>query len=566
MTLRKSIREKIGQWSRKGKAKRTKEMWHVPKRSSLGQTREIIKILVDLNLDNKTWNRNNQENVNRELARRGFTQSGTMLTPTAFGTLIALVKYFGYIFVKDKVITVTKAGKAFLKDSIDQFREQLFKFQITNPLITRYCRNILVFPFKETLKLLLKLKYLTRNELGYIVFMNFKKHEDFNPVARRVLEFRNLPEKIKKKKIKEFKDTSEGNVALVKAPSVNYFISFLHQADLCEKIKIKGKRAIKPKNKTRIKALLKKYKKAYPFNFQDDLTLWIGYIGAPTRLNPPRKRIIRLKNPREKNKLILIYQNSEIIEGGLINAVKEIEVPLFDNEKYLIKVFELRKGTNIGSFDIVCNEHKREVIIDLKKTKRPKPFSKKDWARLIKEHIESPDFDKEYKNLLRTLQKVLKIKINKKRIRGGRFEFLLYKFLQQLQKEGLVKHLNWNGEIKKFGIANPATGGRTGLPDITFSIENIDFVLELTTIKSRSTQWSAEGSSVPDHIRNFKKQKKKKWVVGLFCAPIQFQRNVKALKSGLKDDGIPILCYDVDTLISVFLSKDPLKRLRKRLS
>lgn len=37
-----------------------------------------------------------------------------------------------------------------------------------------------------------------------------------------------------------------------------------------------------------------------------------------------------------------------------------------------------------------------------------------------------------------------------------------------------------------------------------FVIDDIHFVLELTTIKPKSMQFRAEGSSVPDHVRLYK--------------------------------------------------------------
>jgi len=550
---------RIGKWSRKGMPRKTKEMWHIPKRASFEQIKEIVKILIELNLNNKIY-KGNAIKINRELARRGLTQSGTILTPSAFGTLIALVKYFGYLFIKDGKIIVTDAGIKLLKDPINQFKNQLLKLQITNPLISEDCENIFIFPFKETLKLLLELKYLTNNEFGYIIFMNFKKGEYFDEIVKKILKFRKLKQAKREKIIEEFKKTPEGNVTLAKAPSVGYFISFLLHANFCNKTKINGEPAIELKNINETRMLLDKFGDAEPFNFGDDQNLWIKYIGNPDRLYPPREKQIKFKDPTQKDKLILISQNGEQIDADVINAVSEIRVPLFDNEKYLINVFEFKKGFNIGAFEITSAKDREEILIDLKDIKPMKALTPDEWAKLIQEHIKSPDFDNMYKAQLNALNKILNIKIKNGRLRGGRLEFLFYKFLKQLKKQGLIEDLKWNGKLGKYGINQPAPGGKQGLPDIIFSINNFYFVLELTTIKNKSTQWSAEGSSVPDHIRTFLKQTKKGQVIGIFCAPIQFERNINALKSNLKDINIPILCYEVDSLIEIFLSPDPLKR------
>lgn len=560
MGLRELIRRTISKW-KPYKEKRNKVMWHVPKRSSFYQLKGIIQILLDLELDNRTWGTSNKNRVNRELARRRLTQSRTMLTSSAFGTLVAMVKYFGYIYVnEDRKIMITKAAKRFIENPTDQFKEQILKLQITNPLILSYCENIFVFPFKEILKLLLILEYLTMDEIGYVVFMNFKNEGDFEKIVKEILKFRALPKEEREKEIEEFKETPEGHVTLAKAPSSSYFIKFLSHAQICEIIGRGLETKIKLINKSEIESLIKKYEGCRVFDFKDNLDLWIKYIGDPDKLCPPREIIIKLKDPAQKGKLILIYQNNELIGGDEINAVNEIKVPLFDNEEFVIKIFEIKNGKLLGKFKMSLAKEEREIIIDLEKVKIQRLRSKEDRSLLIREHIESDNYDSEYSDKLETLKNILGKEIEDGRLRGGRLEFLVYKLLEQLKKEGLINELKWNGGIKKYGIAQPAPGL---LPDIIFNIKDIYFILEITTIKARSTQWSAEGASVPDHIRDFSERNKNKKVVGIFCAPIQHERNINILKNSLRDEKIPILCYEVDELISILLSKDPLNEFLK---
>ena len=40
------------------------------------------------------------------------------------------------------------------------------KLQITNPIINKDCENIYVFPFRFMLKILLRLKYLDKEEIA----------------------------------------------------------------------------------------------------------------------------------------------------------------------------------------------------------------------------------------------------------------------------------------------------------------------------------------------------------------------------------------------------------------
>ena len=100
------------------------------------------------------------------------------------------------------------------------------------------------------------------------------------------------------------------------------------------------------------------------------------------------------------------------------------------------------------------------------------------------------------------MNKVLGLdKLNDKSLRGAYFEYYAYKMLLKLLDLKVIDNVIWNGKIGKYGLPTQAPGGKTGTPDIIFTIDDTDYVLELTTIKSKSGQFAAEGSSVPDHIR-----------------------------------------------------------------
>lgn len=92
-------------------------------------------------------------------------------------------------------------------------------------------------------------------------------------------------------------------------------------------------------------------------------------------------------------------------------------------------------------------------------------------------------------------------------------------------------------------VTTPAPGGKTGTPDIIFKIEEIDFVLEVTTFRPKSTQFTAEGASVPDHVRLYKEQISNQ-VVGIFCAPQIHLRNTNIMKSSLLKDSVNLICIN----------------------
>ena len=75
------------------------------------------------------------------------------------------------------------------------------------------------------------------------------------------------------------------------------------------------------------------------------------------------------------------------------------------------------------------------------------------------------------------------------------------------------------------------------------------------TIKAKSLQFSAEGSSVPDHIRLYQ-QETGKDVVGVFCAPTIHERNTAAMKSTIAPYGIELHCITDKELVELLLTKD----------
>jgi len=123
----------------------------------------------------------------------------------------------------------------------------------------------------------------------------------------------------------------------------------------------------------------------------------------------------------------------------------------------------------------------------------------------------------------------------------------------------------WYGNIGKYGICEPAPGGKEGNPDIIFEIDNYVFILELTTFRGNRGQWSsAEASSVPDHIAKFKKFIPHKKVVGIFSAPSihpQLEQNLKL--NALKENVGMIFKPSIE--FAIFLAKTSRKELKDSL-
>lgn len=289
MRLRKVKKRRTTIWSRKGRPKRTKEIWHFPKRASLLQTQGFVRILKELGFHEKSWTKARKETFNTELAKQGYTESGSPLAPSSLRTLEALVKYLGFVYVDNKgktpLMHITDAGLELLRDPVKALETQMAKLQITNPGILKDCIGIKTFPFRTTLKLLVELGYLSYEEIGYLLFTKLKSEGDYPLVRDEIIRFRELPLSKKEAQLGQFLTTPEGNVILGQAPTVGYYVMLCIGTDLCMR---DGKMLrIKEGKEKEIQELLKKFEAVKPYNFGDDLPLWIEYYGNPKRLAPP---------------------------------------------------------------------------------------------------------------------------------------------------------------------------------------------------------------------------------------------------------------------------------------
>ena len=182
---------------------RDKEFWLIPKRANLHQSVVLLKGICELGYVDKAWNAAKQDRLGSYLGKRGATRDGKTITPQSLRTLLASIpQYFGFTFINTdttpSTLIVTNAGfklinefEIFLEEyhysslkdaernsgTIDYsktYLNQFLKLQITNPVILKDCRNILVFPLLFVLRILKKTRYLTYEELAYFIFNSFK--------------------------------------------------------------------------------------------------------------------------------------------------------------------------------------------------------------------------------------------------------------------------------------------------------------------------------------------------------------------------------------------------------
>lgn len=576
------------------KKTRTKEIWHIPKRCNAHQTIAILHAIIAGKINTTKWTSQKQEQVSSWLGKHGATRNGRAISHQAIRTLLALPKYLGLIYINEETtpntILVTAAGKEAvrfhhpfpkvksLKDpsTIEVskiIRKQMLKLQITNPIILKDCENIFVFPFRTTLQLLLDLGYLDVQEIGYIVFRNMKKQDEIDLIKKEILQFRKISQADRESLMSAYKKTEIGQLTLVKAPTTLYYISLCKATGICEESSIvppnypKKLTTLKLTNKysgieKKIRRFLDVFKDSNPFDFQEDTRLWVSYIGNPKRMCTPRARNILLKADNDFECLIMISQESIDLGWGILTPGAELPVPLFDDEIYDINIFDVHQAKLIGTWNKrTIKNDKSKIVIDLGSSVSVPRLTESDYCRLILEICNGKALDSLFGRYVRLLERILKRKFPISYLRGARLEYLFSKLLGLLEQGGKIQDLVWNGKLAQYGLPRPAPGGKHGIPDIVFKLGSTIYVLELTTIIPRALQWSAEGASVPDHIRNIITQHGTTDVVGIFAAPIQHKRNINALKGNLKSDNIKILCIEIEKLLELLNKKDIQKEI-----
>lgn len=555
-----------------GRTEGLKNFWFIPKRANVHQMVALLHGIKLRKYHNKKWNTTKQDDLSLELKRLGATNTGKKIQPQGMRTLLASLHYLGFVYLdNNSFLQVTKAGERFydlhksdlkkienLKTSSDtiDFSEEIYnqmkKLQITNPLIISYCEDILLFPFRYVLELLQDLEYLDLEELALIVF-NAKDRNNLEFTKQEILNFRNLDEKFREKTVELFKETKMGNITLKKAPSAGYFMQLCTGTGYIDRVKVKPINKskniscikIKEQYDSDIKTMLNYYKDTEAYDYGNDLELWIEYFGDPHQLLPPKNFTIINKLPYEV--YIEVYKDdTNLILAEILGEELEVSFAIFENKRYKVKCFNIVTGDLLYKQDIdVRNKNNIQIIKDilLDNSESFKSYAKLDNVTLRKEVLEHSNAKYFSKKMLRKIdiieRKTGNFKISSN-LRGAQYEFLFYLLLINYKNDGLIDEVLWNGKIGKYNLPVPAPGGKLGTADIIFQINDKHYILELTTIKSKSGQEKAELSSVPDHVRQYKRKLENNHenVYGIFIAPLIHERVDYAMKSNLQQEEV----------------------------
>jgi len=573
------------------KKDRTKELWHIPKRGSVHQTIYMVYMLTWDKLINKAWTQSKQEFVGTEMGKAGLTKSGKSISHQSVRTLLANVpKYLGFVMINNSttpsIINVTNVGKKLIahhrisevqvEKNLDEYekkkvlitKSEIFKLQmskllITNPVINTDCQNILLFPFLTTLKLISELEFLDIEEIAYILF-RMKSPDEYDLIKTRITNFRKIDKEDRDREISEYRKTNEGNLTLVKAPTARYFMYLCESTGLCAVSDIylnqlgKNKRALTILDHVEAERILSNHDINDVYDFKNNLKLWYEYFGDPQKTKPPFDLTIRIKSKDEQ--LIIINHLDDLVFGGTSNSEnQEITFPVFSKEKYDLTLYDFNTGNVSKQSELIPTKQSPILEFKISNNNDQKQETVDEIVKGLHE-ISSKKFDgfdQKFLKKIQILNKILGISYQDSNRRGARLEQLFYNLLDQLRVNNIIDDLVWYGDIGQYGIPKPAPGGKYGNPDITFTIDDHLFVLELTTIYGNRGQWnSSEASSVPDHIISTHKKYPEKHVVGIFCAPTIHSQLKRNLELHCQDSGVKISFIQIDELADLLSKTD----------
>lgn len=559
------------------------DYWLIPKRANIHQVWCLIDGIKARNANGRAWNPTLQNDLGVNLKRWGATNDGRNISPQAMRTLNAYAQYLGFTYLDTTttptVIRITKAGELFwenCKPYIQQLKNlivdekkslqtaedvkfQLEKLQLTNPIEKSKCTNVLLFPFRITLKLLLDLEYLDHEELAMYVF-GMKEEAEYTFIKTQIENFRKLPLSSRRNLVEAFKQTTLGQLSLVKAPSSGYYTTICEKTGIIykssEEVSNSGKKISTIRlqdgaGKYAQEILNQKYAGVLPYDFGDDLRLWIEYFGNPNRTETPINAVVI--NQTKATLLVTVQDPSQYaLVTKLLQPDEAIDFGAFIGDTYKIRLFSSTQKQQLKDIHFTPTKDQHYLYLGTNVTDVKKIETVEEISAKITEHINASYFAGEMAQTLRTLK--LQANIDRESdsmLRGAYLESLFYELLHLLEKAGKVSKVVWNGRYNELGLPSPAPGGKNGTPDILFDVKGTTFVLELTTMKAKSMQEKAECVSVPDHIRLVTLESNQP-VKGIFAAPIIHERITNLMKATAQHNNNNLGCITIPNLLKLF--------------
>lgn len=563
------------------------DVWPLPKSASFVQFVGMVEELINQQMSGKTWNHAKQEALATAMRNRNLTV-GRNMSGQRVRTLFANgPKFLGFAFTDEASgratspkIVVTEAGHALAREELlkghsgsslsdwersvgrlnsDVISLQLMKLCLNNP-VTNSSGRFLISPFRLVMRLCIDLGWLDQEELAYFVF-SFGDENEYDLLVQRIRNFRSLDDEARDLEIAAYKKTDAGRLTLVKAPTSNYFLSF------CEGIpgfvveredfgRGRTRRIVRVADSEHAAAELSRFGNSIPYDFGDQLSLWIEYFGNPEKLEPPFDVRLSINLGDLAECYLEISRNGgrpELFNHSVVDP--DFSIPAFQGDLIEINAFSI-EGDKLGSFRFESLERSSSRLeLDLRTTLEETRNLHQEPFRECLFEISSSGWDSAFLNKLKLVEKITGSNFKDNRTKGGRLEEVTFGYLSERVEAGDFDRAEWFGrkEKGKYGLPSPAPGGRNGNPDIVVEIDDYSLVLELTTIRGNAGQWaSSEAASVPDHVINFARQNIDRKVCGFFIAPTINNRVQSNFEAQSHINGVPIVCLSIQEFVDFF--------------
>ena len=105
-----------------------------------------------------------------------------------------------------------------------------------------------------------------------------------------------------------------------------------------------------------------KYQNVEVYDFEDNLQLWIDYIGDPSRDYPPID--VSINNRTSSSFLLQVYKDGVCKYDDLINGHCILQFPMFVDEEYELKIIDITSGKQLEMMTICPSFEQREYEIE----------------------------------------------------------------------------------------------------------------------------------------------------------------------------------------------------------
>jgi hypothetical protein len=265
--------------------------WHANKRwTNVEKTRQALSILAGRDFAGKPW-RPKQIYYKTLLQKKKLVVSKISDERSARAVL-ASFEFFGFAWVREKLLTITPVGNLFVNNVEEALRQQLLKWQYPNPYeaqghVARYTRSIKLFPFRTILYFLSELGPLHERESALFVWRTMSAEpSELERVKNQVLDFR-------RRDVRNQEEQSTGLLYTRIHEYEEHLRPYILATGLC-KFDPKAKQlSITPGKEPEVKSTLSERFEAKT-DWRDEAE-WFEYFGDTARDHPPQKVEIKLQ-------------------------------------------------------------------------------------------------------------------------------------------------------------------------------------------------------------------------------------------------------------------------------